>query len=489
MSIPGLGQIPTKPAASAVRTYTLQPLWEYRFEVAHGSTATVTLVSGTAERDGTELAAGVPYRLSGAKSKLLSWRGATLTVEGPADDYVAETATPNPATGAAADDPVPCLAHLNLHALLQRQRDAVASSSAGTSSGQKQQQQQQQQQHGPRVLVAGSASSGRTSLVRTLAAWAARAGSQPTVANADPREGVLTLPGTLSAAVFATPMDPASGEGWGSAPSSGPGAVPVKLPLVYHYGRQRAEEDPPLYRALASSLASAVAARAVTDPDVRAAGLLVDSPPWVGGAGVETLAHLVEEFSVNIVVVLGSARLTQELTRRFATEKTSLGEPISVVSLDKSDGVVERDEGFLQQCHEAAIKEYFFGDAGLTLSPSTQQVSFDDVHIYMPVNDGPAGPPVKSAEDGDYKTAATGTLEKLTQPLPELAHWTLAMMNASPGDPPDRIRSATVAGFVYVAAVDKERRRMKILAPVSGRLGDRPLVWGRWPEPHINLLG
>lgn len=305
MSIPGLGQIPTKPAPSAIRTYTLQPLWEYRFEVAHGSTATVTLVSGTAERDGTELAVGVPYRLSGAKSKLLSWRGATLTVEGPADDYVAETATPNPATGAAADDPVPCLAHLNLHALLQRQRDAVAAAAPAAAPPYQQQQQQQQHPqnqhsglpHGPRVLVAGAASSGRTSLVRTLAAWAARAGSQPVVVNADPREGVLTLPGTLSAAVFATPMDPASGEGWGSAPSSGPGAVPVKLPLVYHYGRQRAEEDPALYRGLVSSLASAVGARALADPDVRCAGLLVDSPPWVAGAGVETLAHLVEELS------------------------------------------------------------------------------------------------------------------------------------------------------------------------------------------------
>ncbi|KLU93099.1 Clp1 [Magnaporthiopsis poae ATCC 64411] len=189
---------------------------------------------------------------------------------------------------------------------------------------------------------------------------------------------------------------------------------------------------------------------------------------------------------VNIVVVLGSARLTQELTRRFATEKTSLGETVGVVSLDKSDGVVERDEGFLQQCREAAIKEYFFGDASLTLSPSTQQVAFDDVHIYMPAGDGPATTTVVKADKADDGAAP---LEKLTQPLPELAHWTLTMMNAAPTDPPDKIRFASVAGFVYVAAVDRDRRRMKILAPVSGRLGDRPLVWGRWPEPHINLLG
>jgi polyribonucleotide 5'-hydroxyl-kinase len=62
-------------------------------------------------------------------------------------------------------------------------------------------------------------------------------------------------------------------------------------------------------------------------------------------------------------------------------------------------------------------------------------------------------------------------------------------MYASPRDAPDTIRAASVMGFVYVADVDETRRKLKILAPVSGRLGDRPLIWGQWPEPFINLLG
>jgi polyribonucleotide 5'-hydroxyl-kinase len=70
-----------------------------------------------------------------------------------------------------------------------------------------------------------------------------------------------------------------------------------------------------------------------------------------------------------------------------------------------------------------------------------------------------------------------------------MAHWTLAVMNASVKDPPDAVRSSTVMGFVYVGDVDKERRKLKVLGPVSGRLGDRPLVLGKWPEPYINLLG
>jgi polyribonucleotide 5'-hydroxyl-kinase len=62
-------------------------------------------------------------------------------------------------------------------------------------------------------------------------------------------------------------------------------------------------------------------------------------------------------------------------------------------------------------------------------------------------------------------------------------------MNASVNDPPETIRQSSVMGFVYIADVDGDRRKVKVLAPVSGRLGDRPLVLGRWPEPFINLLG
>jgi polyribonucleotide 5'-hydroxyl-kinase len=80
--------------------------------------------------------------------------------------------------------------------------------------------------------------------------------------------------------------------------------------------------------------------------------------------------------------VIGSTNISSELSRRFSTERTSLGEPISVVPIDKSDGVVVRDEAFLQHVREAAIKEYFFGDSRRTLSPLIQQVDFDNVTVY-----------------------------------------------------------------------------------------------------------
>lgn len=70
-----------------------------------------------------------------------------------------------------------------------------------------------------------------------------------------------------------------------------------------------------------------------------------------------------------------------------------------------------------------------------------------------------------------------------------MQHWTMAIMYASTRDSPETVRAASVMGYVYVSDVDEERRKIKLLAPVSGRLGDRPMIWGRWPEPYINLLG
>jgi polyribonucleotide 5'-hydroxyl-kinase len=87
--------------------------------------------------------------------------------------------------------------------------------------------------------------------------------------------------------------------------------------------------------------------------------------------------------SVNVILVLGSERLHIEMQKRFSGHRTSTGESITLVKLDKSGGCVDRDDAFMQQTQEAAIKEYFFGDQKSTLSPHTQQMGFDDVMIYQ----------------------------------------------------------------------------------------------------------
>ncbi|KJZ77782.1 hypothetical protein HIM_02959 [Hirsutella minnesotensis 3608] len=452
MSIPGLGQIPAQPVASSTRTVTLKAGWEWRFEVATGRTAVVKMLSGTAERDGVELAQRNAYTLSGVKSKVLTWSGCELEVEGRCDhDFVAEYASP----GAN----LPANALLNLHAALAKMRAAAAAQSC----------------EGPRVLIAGIPGVGKTTVARTLTSYATRQGLEPVTVNADPREGMLSLPGTLSAAVFATVMDLEAADGWGSTPTSGPSPVPVKLPLVYYYGSSSPEDDADFYRELIARLAGAVSGRLSEDPSVRSSGVIIDGMPVSekSKTGIDLLAHIVDEFSVNIVVVVGSTRIHAELAKRFASEKTSLGEPIQVIALDKSEGVVERDENFMEHVREQIIKEYFFGDARRSLSPQIQQVDFDNLVIY------------KASE---YSENGQDILVR-EEPSSLMQHWALAVMHAAPKDAPETVRASSVMGFVYVSDVDEEKRKIKVLAPVGGRLGDRPLVWGKWPEPFINLLG
>ena len=60
---------------------------------------------------------------------------------------------------------------------------------------------------GPRVLVVGPSNAGKTSLVKILTAYATRLGRQPMVINTDSREGLLSIPGSLTATPFASIID------------------------------------------------------------------------------------------------------------------------------------------------------------------------------------------------------------------------------------------------------------------------------------------
>lgn len=65
----------------------------------------------------------------------------------------------------------------------------------------------------------------------------------------------------------------------------------------------------------------------------------------------------------------------------------------------------------------------------------------------------------------------------------------LAIMHADPNDSQENIRDASVMGFVYVAEVDEKKKKMRVLAPVSGRMPNRAVVWGSWPDGVGDLVG
>lgn len=186
------------------------------------------------------------------------------------------------------------ITYANLHYALERLRDQAFLDG----------------REGPRVLVLGPENAGKTSLVKLLTSYATRSGRQPVVVNLDSREGMLSVPGTLSAATFPSIIDVE--QGWGSSPTNGPNQVPVKLPLVYHYGLASPEENPQFFKPILTRLALSVMSKLQVDAEIREAGCIIDTPGVIsqGKHSYDIIQHIVSEFSGKIDATVQSGRTT-----------------------------------------------------------------------------------------------------------------------------------------------------------------------------------
>ncbi|PGH30160.1 mRNA cleavage and polyadenylation factor Clp1 [[Emmonsia] crescens] len=583
MSLPGLEltqtAIEARSAPAPPVHHSLPRGSEWRFEVAFGRTVRVKLLAGTAELFGTELAASQTYTFSGTKAAIYTWHGCTLEVS--AGDPIAigglGSVPPPPGSGSGGcqveyvAEETPMVEYVNIHGALETMREAAKTSG----------------REGPRVLILGPEDAGKTSLTKILTGYATKRERQPVVVNLDPSEGMLSVPGSLTATAFRAMIDVE--EGWGSSPMSGPSPIPVKLPLVYFYGLPSPlDAEGQLYKPIVSRLALAVAGRLAEDRDAREAGVIIDTPGVLSqGKGEDVIHHIVTEFSITTILVLGSERLYSSMVKHYdnkpistSTSISTTGTPssldrISVVKVTKSGGSVDRDASFMKCVRDSQIRSYFFGNpipstassalslsatssgTTITLSPHAQQLDFDSLSIYtitaMPEDDDDYDPSTFGMNDSflpggihdredDHnsqtqqqqqqqqqqqhtdQTTTTSSLfshfqppgflsasntttsssqpshtsiplKKLppstTSPVPlALENTLLAVTHAAPNAPLHEIRDASVMGFVYVAGVDEKKAKIRVLAPVGGRVPARAMIWGRrWPGELVGLVG
>ena len=226
------------------------------------------LVSGNAEIFGTEIALNQVYTFSGTKAAVYSWYGGSIEVLGECQvDYIAEE--------------TPMMNYSNLHFALENVRNKAIMAGGD----------------GPRVLIVGPESSGKTSLTKILTSYGTKMGRQPVVVNLDPKEGHLSLPGAVSVATFSSILDVE--EGWGSSPTSGPTMVPVKLPLVYYLGLERPGDNANVFKPVVARLALSVGSRLKSDQQANQAGCIIDTPGSIsqGKEGYEIIQHIVSEFA------------------------------------------------------------------------------------------------------------------------------------------------------------------------------------------------
>ncbi|KAF3904597.1 hypothetical protein ABW21_db0203878 [Orbilia brochopaga] len=458
MALPGLDLTDsTDTASSASFTRELKPHHEFRFEVAPPSTTTIRLTSGTAELFGTELSKGLPYTFTCAKPAIYTWTGCTLAVDGaPVSEYIS--------------DETPMSTYLNLHIALEKQRVAAADCPPTADGAQ-----------GPRILLIGPTDVGKTTLCKILTGYAIRQGRKPMVVNLDcGSEGVLSLPGTMTAASFGSVMDVE--DGFGSSPMSAPSAIPVKLPLVYYYGLEAPEAGVRRYKKLVTRMGVAVNSRLEED--------IEDAPP-LDQTNADLISYIVAEFSVTAIAVLGSERLFNTTKKHFLSTPS-----VGVVKLPSSSGVVDREAVFKRACRDAAVKRYFFGDVKCTLSPYTVSIDLDPTSgitgtlaLWEVVDsNADARTNISFLPIGEDEAALQGTEDvvrrvELADIGKRFENTVLAVLQVDAKDAGAKdMGESAVMGFVYVQEVDEKVRRMKVLSPVPGRVPPKVLLAGKWPE-------
>lgn len=452
-------------------------------------------MAGSAELFGTELVLGNTYTFTAAKAAIYTWTSCSFEVSGdaPQSEYSAEE--------------TPLSDYINVHFALEELRDQAKVSGRG----------------GPRVLILGPENAGKTTLAKTLTGYASRSERSPVIVNLDTREGVMSIPGTLTATVFKTLMDVE--EGWGTAPMSGPnGTIPVRLPLVYFFGSSKPEEkEGKVYKAQVNRLALAVAGRITQDVEARESGLIIDTPGSLtnikagSNIGYDIIQDVVSEFGVSAIICLGSERLYSEMVKRYdgqpTVSRTSNSFPpdtISVIKLAKSGGCVDRDESYMTAFRAAQVKTYFYGNPrlsnGVALQPRHQQVDFSTLTVWRRIGTTPDLSSLSVNDDYDEDSFLPGgsddandtssskvplpadqIFERMTAPVAAMRSSVLTVMNCDSEAEQEVIRDSSVMGFLYVTDTDEVRGRISLLSPVAGRVPSRAIVWAGWPEAVIGL--
>ncbi|DAZ95851.1 TPA: hypothetical protein N0F65_009125 [Lagenidium giganteum] len=422
---------------------------EYRFEVSAAQEFRVTLKNGSAEIFGVELAINIPYTFRDQKLAVFTWYGCALEVDGVAD--VAYTS-----------DETPMNSYLNIHAQLQRRREQARARQAA----------------GPRVLVAGPVDSGKSTLTQILLNYALRLGEKPTYVDLDVGQSSLGIPG----AIAATPLDM--------------NCITVEEefiltnPLSFFYGHTNIADNAELYRHHLQKLAEIVHRRMVNDPEVNAAGFVINTSGWVDGLGYDMLVHAVQVFDVDVVLVIGQDRLFSRLSSAFTANKN-----VSIVKLTRSGGVVPLNGKHRSAKRNACIREYFYGPNSQvvpipTLSPCVNEYSFDEIDFYaikdMKVSDVML--PVGQTETDLDRLRVVKVNVSL-----DLLHSIAAVCHVK--HPQDATTSLTnseysvllsspAAGFVCIKEIREEEKKLVLLVPSPGPLPSRHLLLGsmKWLE-------
>lgn len=421
---------------------------EWRFEVSFKNKATIKLIQGNAELFGTELAPGQEYEFSGQNVAIYSWFGCKIEYSGEISEYTSEN-TPMPV-------------YANAHFALENLRRSFEEDKSNIDKP------------STSILILGPPSSGKSTLAKILTAYALKCGHTPLVVNLDPKAGVFTPPGGLSANIVTDILDIENG--WGSSAINGPSPIRPKQPLLHYYGLESPKQNERYYKHVLSCLSLGINGKLSHDPKIRRSGLIIDSPPELADSksGYSLVSRAVIDFNINAIAVIGDERMYSELTRRFKEKFPQ----VAIIKLPRSGGIVlDDDHSFLRQQQHAAIQQYFYGTARQVLSPFTLTVKAHELTVWRVLEGSKLSDTTLTSGNEEFVDSTPEFLTKI-EPSSVLQNCVMAIVNADPSDPPSVLVDAEVLGYVYVVEADDNKKTIKILMPLPGRLPNRPFILG-----------
>lgn len=420
--------------SETTKTSSLPQGHEWTVQVPAGSKLTVIVKYGIAEILGTELANDVPYTFQGVIVNIYAIERSMI--EWKCLEELEPKVSENKSYHAYI---------YNLNFALERLRLSSF--------------------NGPRVLIVGNASTGKSSLAQMLCSYALKIRHyQPLLVNLNPQDGVFSLPGSITATPISELLDVESSI-WGQSITTGATKLHNKQPLVKNYGLENIRDNRPLYLSTITQLASGVQQRLKNDPIVRRSGVIIDTPKLshLDTEDWSEVGHMIEQFDINAIVVCAeSDDLAIELSEVF---RTKIG---SIVRIPPPGSIIAIDDIMRRALQRVQIREYFYGTTETVLSPYTMGAGFEELTVFRPRNISEYGE--------DKKDVDLTVFDKIEVNSSNLQHAIIAITNISRKESQDKLNTASIIGYGLITEVNDAKKKLRVLLPVPSRIPDRAMI-------------
>lgn len=343
-----------------MNVFELKPNQELRFQVGD-EPIKLEIRRGLAEVYGTEMLPNKTYAFSkGTRAAVFTYHGATIEVNGaPMKCHVGQKC-----------DYMIC--YLTIHGELEKMRVEAEKISANikfdpSTNTPQAESQDPTPRKTPVCLVCKpmyARNVGKSTLCRILLNYAARRGWAPIFVDLDPDLGTIGLPGSIGALSIEAPIDIETG-------------LSLRSSMLMHFGHTNpsAEEGKSdlLYQELVKNMAQIVNSKLEQDRKSYYSGVIINTPDWSNDNGYKQLLHACKVFHVNMVLVMDDEVLQDDLRKDLEKQ---CPEPVTVISVPKTVGIVTRMPDSNVELRLRRIKEYFYGTPNEPLNPMRSDIKF-----------------------------------------------------------------------------------------------------------------